>query len=48
MSKVKSEFVTRDEFQASYLVAQAVVELCPVFIMAMQNLAVGYRPGTSA
>lgn len=29
MTEVKSDFGTSDEYQASYLIGQAVAELCP-------------------
>jgi Protein of unknown function (DUF732) len=44
MADVKSDFATSDEFQASYLITQAVNELCPAQIWALRNSAAGYRP----
>jgi hypothetical protein len=44
MGDVKSDFSTSDEFQASYLITQAVGELCPAQIWALRNSAAGYRP----
>ncbi|MDX1887820.1 DUF732 domain-containing protein [Mycolicibacterium sp. 120270] len=44
MDDVKSDFSTSDEFQASYLITQAVNELCPAQIWALRNSAAGYRP----
>jgi hypothetical protein len=44
MGDVKSDFSTSDEFQASYLITQAVNELCPAQIWALRNSAAGYRP----
>lgn len=41
---VKSDFNTSDEYQASYLIAQAVGELCPALIWQLRNSAAGYRP----
>ncbi|AGB22321.1 Protein of unknown function (DUF732) [Mycobacterium sp. JS623] len=41
---VKSDFATSDEFQASYLITQAVNELCPAQIWPLRNSAAGYRP----
>jgi hypothetical protein len=32
MSEVKTDFATDDEYQASYLIAQAANELCPELI----------------
>jgi hypothetical protein len=46
MGDVKSDFTTSDEYQASYLITQAVNELCPAQIWALRNSAAGYRtPG---
>lgn len=45
MGDVKSDFSTSDEFQASYLITQAINELCPAQIWALRNLAAGYRAG---
>ena len=44
MGDVKSDFSTSDEYQASYLITQAVNELCPAQIWALRNSAAGYRP----
>jgi len=44
MGDVKSDFATSDEFQASYLITQAVNELCPAQIWALRESAAGYRP----
>ena len=44
MGDVKSDFSTSDEYQASYLITQAVNELCPAQIWAVRNSAAGYRP----
>ncbi|HEV7423228.1 MAG TPA: DUF732 domain-containing protein [Mycobacterium sp.] len=41
---VKSDFATPDEFEASYLVTQAVGELCPARIWQLRQSAGGYRP----
>ncbi|MDT5014339.1 MAG: hypothetical protein QOD39_499 [Mycobacterium sp.] len=46
MSEVKADFATTDEYQASYLVAQAANELCPAQIWQLRNSAAGYRPPT--
>ncbi|MGH3634477.1 MAG: DUF732 domain-containing protein [Mycobacterium sp.] len=43
IGKVKAEFATFDEYQ-SYLISQAVNELCPVLIWQLRNPAAGYRP----
>jgi hypothetical protein len=44
LADVKADFGTSDEYQASYLVAQAVNELCPALIWQLRNSAAGYRP----
>lgn len=44
MADVKSDFSTSDDYQASYLITQAVNELCPAQIWALRNSAAGYRP----
>jgi hypothetical protein len=44
MGDVKADFNTSDEYQASYLISQAVNELCPAQIWQLRNSAVHYRP----
>jgi Protein of unknown function (DUF732) len=44
MGEVKSDFNTGDEYQASYLISQAVNELCPALIWQLRNSAAHYRP----
>jgi hypothetical protein len=44
MADVKSDFNTSDEYQASYLITQAVNELCPAQIWQLRNSAAHYRP----
>jgi len=44
MGDVKADFNTSDEFQASYLISQAVNELCPELIWQLRNSAGRYRP----
>lgn len=44
MGDVKADFNTSDEFQASYLISQAVNELCPAMIWQLRNSAAHYRP----
>jgi hypothetical protein len=44
MSDVKADFNTDDEYQASYLITQAVNELCPALIWQLRNTAAHYRP----
>ena len=48
MGDVKADFGTSDEYQASYLITQAVGELCPELIWQLRNSAAGYRPGAIA
>jgi hypothetical protein len=44
MDEVKADFATSDEYQASYLINQAVNELCPAQIWQLRNSAAHYRP----
>jgi hypothetical protein len=44
MGDVKDDFSTSDGYQASYLITQAVNELCPAMIWQLRNSAAGYRP----
>jgi hypothetical protein len=44
MGEVKADFQTADEYQASYLITQAVNELCPALIWQLRNSAAHYRP----
>jgi hypothetical protein len=44
MGEVKADFATSDEYQASYLINQAVNELCPAQIWQLRNSAANYRP----
>jgi hypothetical protein len=44
MGDVKADFNTSDEYQASYLISQAVNELCPALIWQLRNSAAHYRP----
>jgi uncharacterized protein DUF732 len=49
MGDVKADFNTSDEYQASYLISQAVNELCPALIWQLRNSAALYRvlPGVT-
>jgi hypothetical protein len=49
MDDVRADFNTSDDFQASYLVSQAVNELCPALIWQLRNSAVHYQspPGVT-
>jgi hypothetical protein len=40
---IKADFTTSDDYQASYLISQAVNELCPALIWQLRNSAVHYR-----
>jgi hypothetical protein len=44
MTEVKNDFGTSDEYQASYLIGQAVGELCPAQIWQLRQSAAGYVP----
>jgi hypothetical protein len=48
MGDVKADFNTSDEYQASYLISQAVNELCPALIWQLRNSAANYRPPPGA
>jgi len=39
IADIKADFTTVDEYQASYLVSQAVNELCPALIWQLRNSA---------
>ncbi|MEZ0353759.1 DUF732 domain-containing protein [Mycobacterium sp. pR1184] len=44
IADIKTDLGTSDEYQASYLIAQAVNELCPALIWQLRNSAAHYRP----
>ena len=44
ITETKGDFNTGDDYQASYLIAQAANELCPDLIWQLRNSAAGYRP----
>ena len=44
MGQIKSDFNNRDDYQASYLITQAVNELCPAQIWQLRKSAATYRP----
>ncbi|BBZ74198.1 DUF732 domain-containing protein [Mycobacterium paraseoulense] len=46
MREVKEDFGNPDEYQASYLISQAVGELCPAQIWQLRQSAAGYVPPT--
>jgi hypothetical protein len=43
---IRSDFNTTDGYQASYLITQAVNELCPAQIWQLRSSAAGYRLGS--
>jgi hypothetical protein len=43
MGDVQTDFNTADQYQASYLISQAVNELCPALIWQLRNSAAHYR-----
>jgi len=45
---VEKDLQTSDEYQASYLISQAVEELCPAEIWQLRQSAAGYRPGEAS
>lgn len=49
ITEVQGDFSTSDDYHASYLISQAVNELCPELIWQLRNSAAHYRPpaGTS-
>lgn len=44
IGKVKRDMQTTDEYQAGYLINQAINELCPAQIWQLRQSAAGYRP----
>jgi hypothetical protein len=48
MGDVKADFSTSDEYQASYLISQAVNELCHAQIPRLRNSAAHYQPPPGA
>jgi hypothetical protein len=44
VADVRADFHSADEYQGSYLIAQAVNELCPALIWRLRNSAADYRP----
>ena len=45
--KVGADLNNPDEYQANYLIGQAVNELCPELIWQLRHSAANYRPGAS-
>jgi len=48
MGDVKADFNTSGEYQASYLISQAVNERCPALIWQMRHSPAHYRPPVTA
>lgn len=44
IGSVKTDSHNPDDYQASYLIAQAVNELCPALIWQLRNSAAHYKP----
>lgn len=44
ITEVQGDFHTSDDYHASYLISQAVNELCPELIWQLRNSAAHYRP----
>lgn len=44
VADVKDDIDTNDDYQASYLISQAVGELCPSLIWRLRSTAAHYRP----
>ena len=44
IAEAKADLNTSDDYQASYLISQAVNELCPQHIWQLRNSAAHYRP----
>jgi len=47
VGRIKSDFDNPDDYQASYLINQAVNELCPALIWQLRHSAANYRPPQS-
>jgi hypothetical protein len=47
LGQIKFDFDNPDEYQACYLITQAVNEICPALIWQLRNSAANYRPPTS-
>lgn len=45
VGQVKDDFATDDDYQAAYLINQAVNELCPALIWQLRNSAAHYTGG---
>ena len=47
IATIKTDFATNDDYQAAYLINQAVNELCPGLIWQLRNSAAHYTGGPS-
>ena len=47
IATIKTDFSTNDDYQAAYLINQAVNELCPAMIWQLRNSAAHYTGGPS-
>lgn len=48
LAAVKTDFATDDDYQAAYLINQAVNELCPAMIWQLRQSAAHYTPALNA
>lgn len=44
LAAIKADFATNDDYQAAYLINQAVNELCPALIWQLRQSAAHYTP----
>lgn len=44
IGEIEGDFGTTDDYQAGYLIGQAVDQLCPALIWQLRESAAGYRP----
>lgn len=44
LAEIKADFATSDDYQAAYLINQAVNELCPALIWQLRRSAAHYTP----
>lgn len=47
LAAIKADFATNDDYQAAYLINQAVNELCPELIWQLRQSAAHYTPNQS-
>ncbi len=48
LTTIKADFATSDDYQAAYLINQAVNELCPAMIWQLRQSAAHYTPDPNA